>query len=212
MNRKKILQNFFKTRMFEDVFLIIPVYTILVAENGSQFNQTMSNWQRALLSIRVLRFKKLSQFVTMLEERIVGDFANLILEFLVDIFRTIALTHQFACIFIYLAQRENQDESVRTWVDDANLTKVDNQELYTNSLYWIFTTMTSVGYGDIKPQNTDEILMTMGCMIIAVGNFSLFLNHISKTISTYNHDINDYNENLHFVIQYMKEKKFPKEL
>ena len=41
---------------------------------------------------------------------------------------------------------------------------------YVVSLYWSFTTMTTLGYGDITPQNSSERIFAMACMLFgAIG-------------------------------------------
>jgi hypothetical protein len=103
-------------------------------------------------------------------------------------------------------------KSANTWLNSAGIEEAGEVEKYINALYWIITTMTTVGYGDISPQSINERILTMGAMIIAVGNFSLVLNQISKGISHYNHVYSDYQESIHYVMQYMKEKDFPKDM
>ena len=39
-------------------------------------------------------------------------------------------------------------------------------EKYVWALYWTFTTMTTLGYGDISPNNNNEILFMFGVMIV----------------------------------------------
>lgn len=47
----------------------------------------------------------------------------------------------------------------------------DNFELYMISLYWAIMTLTSVGYGDVIPVNTDEKIL---CCIVMIGGIFMY--------------------------------------
>ena len=48
---------------------------------------------------------------------------------------------------------------------------LDYRSCYISSIYWVTTTFTSVGYGDIKGDTTDEVLFQMFVEIIGMGIF-----------------------------------------
>lgn len=85
-------------------------------------------------------------------------------------------------------------------------------EQYTTSLYWAFTTMVTVGYGDITPQNTKERLLTMCSMLIASGVFAYTLNSIGTIVSRYNMLAGQYREKMNYVTKFLIAKQIPKEL
>ena len=57
---------------------------------------------------------------------------------------------------------------------------------YVSSLYWAFTTMTSVGYGDIHPTTVGERGVTMLCMIVSSGVFAFIIGDIGKLVGNFN--------------------------
>jgi len=53
-------------------------------------------------------------------------------------------------------------------------------------MYWAFTTLVSLGYGDISALNTDERLICMLAMITFSWVYAFTLSEISKIVSEYN--------------------------
>lgn len=70
----------------------------------------------------------------------------------------------------YIAITEIEQE---TWLTAGGFTDYSDGERYVLSVYWVFTTITSVGYGDVVPANstgavyirvTFEVLMRLQCL------------------------------------------------
>ena len=65
--------------------------------------------------------------------------------------------------------------------------KTSNAELYLVSLYYVITTMTTVGYGDISPTkiNSVEIIFGIFLMIGGVVAFSFASASLASILSNY---------------------------
>ena len=57
---------------------------------------------------------------------------------------------------------------------------------YLTALYWSVYTLTTVGYGDIAPQNDYEKAVAMGAMVIGVAVFAYFMGNTASSIAAYN--------------------------
>jgi hypothetical protein len=72
--------------------------------------------------------------------------------------------------------------------------------------------MTTVGYGDIKPVTSNEIVVVIFCMGIAVTNFTILLNSISESISKISSDQQHENELYDYCKKHLSKKDIPPQL
>ncbi len=68
------------------------------------------------------------------------------------------------------------------WISINPTTDTDLTTIYVKAIYFIVTTMATVGYGDITPSTNMGRLFAMLIMIIGVGGYSLLVAQISKTL------------------------------
>jgi hypothetical protein len=62
------------------------------------------------------------------------------------------------------------------------MTQATSEDRYITSIYWVITTLTTVGYGDIKGYTTEEYLYTMGVEFIGIGFFSFIMGSINRIV------------------------------
>lgn len=85
-------------------------------------------------------------------------------------------------------------------------------EQYLVSLYWSFTTISTVGYGDITPHTEGERAFTIAAMVTGVGFYGYFISSMAAIM--HNLDANEakYLEKMSAITSYMKLRNFPKKL
>jgi hypothetical protein len=102
----------------------------------------------------------------------------------------ILLTHLMACIWIIIGANEEGGwvqqfiEAQRESTGNSSLTKYEFKiEIYVNAFYFILTTITTVGYGDINGTTTTELLFSMCVEFVGLTFFSFLTGTISVMFS-----------------------------
>jgi len=99
------------------------------------------------------------------------------------------MTHLMACMWIIIG---NQDGGwVLSFVEEQQLATGDPTlvaydfkiEIYVNAFYFILTTITTVGYGDINGTTTYELLFSMCVEFVGLTFFSFLTGTISVMFS-----------------------------
>lgn len=113
-----------------------------------------------------------------------------------------------ACCWYYigLTQLEIYPD---TWLTMAFLYSHSSFEVYITSLYWAFTTMTTVGYGDIYPITTVETVFAIVNMGISCAMFAYILGSIGSIVSKSTARSTEYKEQILCINLYSINKQLP---
>lgn len=93
-------------------------------------------------------------------------------------------THLMSCFWYFSSKFE--DTSPNTWVYRLGLRESEPYELYIVSFYYILTTITTVGYGDITPVTITERIMCIFLFIFGVLFFSFSIGSLTSVLSSLN--------------------------
>jgi hypothetical protein len=229
MRRELIVKDYMKNWFWVDLVSSIPYTWLLAASQGVSIRDIedddavsgeianapqllkLLKVAKLLKMLKLLRVVKIKRILLKFEEYIVTDSMDLMVTFLNITVKIIVVAHYMGCAVFYIGLDEVRAEG-RGWVFSKEMVDEDFSTQYITSLYWAFTTMSAVGYGDISPVTKNEMAVVMGMMIASCGMFAYTVNSIGNIVSQYNQLASTYRERMLYVNQFMISKEIPTEL
>ena len=167
---------------------------------------------RFLRILRLLRIAKLKKILIKIEDFIASNSIANMFVFIRLLSMVFFVAHWTACFWYYIGNQDSGAGHPVTWITSADVQDSSNFVKYVTALYWAFTTIATVGYGDITPITVHEKLFAMLTMIMSSGVFAYTVGSIGSLISKQNAMENTYREQVVAVNSYMKKKSLPQEL
>jgi cyclic nucleotide gated channel alpha 3 len=140
------------------------------------------------------------------------------------------LAHMEACSWYGLATRDPSIPPGNELGDDAYpVTWVQRQEMlepafaaerdkeipwgrYIASLYWAFTTMSTVGYGDIYPVNETERVFAIASMVVACCCFAMVVGGLQQVLAKFGQERQEFDRMLLKTMRYLRSQRVNREL
>ncbi|XP_026441862.1 potassium channel AKT1-like [Papaver somniferum] len=170
-NRRDIAIRYAKTWLILDVIATIPS-ELARKVVGSQYG--------FITMLRLWRLRRVSSMFARLEKDRNFNYFWLRCAKLVCV--TIFAVHCAACFYYTIAARHKHPE--RTWLG-ASFGNFHEQSLgiqYVTSIYWSITTLTTVGYGDLHPVTTVEMVFDIFYMLFNLGLTSYLIGNMTNLV------------------------------
>lgn len=226
LNRREIAKRYIKSWFFIDLIASFPYEwayrgSVLQDEEDLQYEDYHINKIPLLLRlikiyrlfrmIKLIRLAKLKTIIIRIEDIIFNE--TLTSLFLYARLSSVVffLAHWTACTWHFSAFH-SADSVSRSWVlelESHNQYSVSILDKYITALYWSFTTMITIGYGDIIAHSSFEQITAMLTMCIASGFFSFLVGNLSNIIMANSEMEEIQSETMISVNRYMKKKQFP---
>eukprot|EP00397_Hematodinium_sp_SG-2012_P005184 GEMP01005202.1.p1 GENE.GEMP01005202.1~~GEMP01005202.1.p1 ORF type:complete len:1290 (+),score=141.53 GEMP01005202.1:37-3906(+) len=101
------------------------------------------------------------------------------------------VAHLIGCFWFYIATSNtdlecnvgqllcSKDATSKSWWEEKNIHKKDHLAQYVASLYWAFSTMTTVGYGDIVPMSTSSRIYAIVAQLFGATMFGYVIGSVA---------------------------------
>ena len=198
-NNIKIVINYLKGWFIFDFIEAIPIYTFFnfnekkCSLHEIHYFSTVDshNFRYSFLIIKVLKIfktfsdnKAMNKFIDLLNT---NDFFHNWNGVFYTILILFSLIHFFSCIFIYLGKVFQPG-----WIAIQNIQDKTFNYIYITAIYYLITTLTTVGYGDISVLTTYERLYQIILLIVGTCAYSWILTFISNYIKKMNEQYIDF--------------------
>ena len=187
-SRKEIAKNYLKSWFFIDFFSSIPIDFIISNNNSSSaYNKFFRIFRvsRIYRIIKILRLLKLMRFLKseyLSSLAIKSKFDSTLTRILGFIASLAVIVHISGCIWYYLSSIE--DDKVNSWIFRYKMDDKSDFDMYIMSIYFVFTTLTTVGYGDITPFTNTEKCFTIILMWFGAGFYSYLIGSLTSFLKS----------------------------
>jgi hypothetical protein len=189
-NRRKIINNYLRGWFFFDLLNAVPINIIYHYYCKSYpfkicHTYEKSNLAYLLVSLKCLKALKIfkmpvtkkNQFISLLTE-LASDNTTETVDLIIELLLVIFGLHILSCIHIFIGKF-----TYPGWIF-ANEFKDDSIfNLYMISIYYLITTMTTVGYGDISSDSFVEIIFRIILLAVGIVCYSWIISSISNGIN-----------------------------
>jgi len=184
-----IIITFF-TAYYQDVKLVMnPFYiakryilTFLLFDIVSTLPTLLSYQNENIYFLKMFRGVRLAHIIApLLRVLDMINFDNLLRRQLKAFVRLMVILcsaiHILACLWVFIGRRQQG-----SWIDvHSPDEEFDNEvNVFIASVYWVVTTLTTVGYGDFKGYTVYEYIFQIGVEFIGIGMFAMFMGQVNE--------------------------------
>ncbi|OIV96502.1 hypothetical protein TanjilG_07894 [Lupinus angustifolius] len=123
---------------------------------------------------------------------------------------TLFTTHFAACLFYFIAIHKEQKS---TWLSIVADTADDSLwGHYITSMYWSISTLSTVGYGDLHPVNTKEMVFDIFFMLFNLGLTSYIIGNMTNLVVQLTSRTRKYRDTVHAALGFAQRNQLSNRL
>jgi hypothetical protein len=129
---------------------------------------------------------------------------------IIDVLLMILVAHSFAILLIVIVS----DAVVPNWMAAVNLTRHQHNwwTAYLYAFYWSTTMMMTIGFGDLLPKNTKEVVFVMLIEMLSVLALAYLISAIQVLFKNIRQHEDTRQQNLVIINRYFRINKVPYEI
>eukprot|EP00878_Enallax_costatus_P022606 GHUV01023998.1.p1 GENE.GHUV01023998.1~~GHUV01023998.1.p1 ORF type:complete len:850 (+),score=127.25 GHUV01023998.1:227-2776(+) len=200
VNRKDVALHYLRRRFLLDLITTIPFDAIVLTATGANHE---SNYGRYLGLLGWLKIGRMYRVAVMFQHMSYNlNFGLLALTITRNLTFSFFLLHWAACTFWFIAVQEG--DQTQTWVSQEKDTIAGRSvvELYVFSFYWAIVTFATLGYGDVTPSTTAEILFTICYIAINLIVWAYILGTITLLVTKQDEETGAYRARMSALTKY----------
>ncbi|KAL7449679.1 hypothetical protein ACHAWC_001720, partial [Mediolabrus comicus] len=211
----KYLRGFF----FIDLIATVPFGYILTSSSFAVSNKLgklgrlpkLVKFVRAARLLKLLRVYRLHDFIVKLEVQLnIHQGYSRMLKIVILI---LLVTHMVGCFWYLIGitgkGAEDDDLNSQGWVYRYYLDSSPRWRQYIASMYWSFSTLTTVGYGDISARTPQEQTFSMFMMLIGVTWYAFIVSSISTIMSSFDAQNKAFRDKMLCVNEFVRTTRLP---
>lgn len=105
-----------------------------------------------------------------------------------------------ACLWLWVGIQEPGADG---WIQRLDLGRDDFADLYLRSLYWTVTTLATVGYGDITPRTSVEMIVAILMMLTGVSLYAFAIGNMVNLIQALDNGRSEHNQRQSAIHDYL---------
>ncbi|KAF4661233.1 Potassium voltage-gated channel sub H member 5 [Perkinsus chesapeaki] len=200
-SRKRIARRYFKSWLWPELLTSIPWGLFIPA------------YSRELSAIKLGRTVSLSRLGNMsmtimakVEHRVQSEIWWIVLGVLKLVSALLVMCHWGACLWWLIGKLSLRDYEL-SWITELDMADASQIHQYVAALYFMTTTLTTVGYGDVTPETHVERVFCIFAEIVAGNVFALFSGLLCALMLTYDESGAQYRAKLKDAMRYMNKHK-----
>ena len=210
-HRHLIAIHYIKKRLLQDLFVFLPWNYLAFQQPHENDDIFYFSPDKILLIPRLFTLLKIPNLLKSLENLISTSFTATLLSLTKKTAGILLLGHYLACIWYIVAQSQGNWTNI-TWTISLRrerMYELDWREYYITAVYWTYTVLLTVGFGDIVPRTTAERLYATLCMLLSCGIFAFLLGSIGTLVSKQSAESDRYSELTRSMNFFMQNKRLP---
>ncbi|XP_060563287.1 potassium voltage-gated channel subfamily H member 7-like [Ruditapes philippinarum] len=213
-NQKKIAINYVKGWFVIDTIAAVP-FDLLLFGSGTSDTMTIAGILKTARLLRLLRvIRRIEQF---------AEYGAAVLLLLMVTFSLVG--HWLACVFYAIAywERPHLDNAIG-WLDTlansinepyvANVTDSGPsiKTYYITALYFTFTSLTSIGFGNVSPNTNAEKIFSIFAMMLGSLLSAAIFGNVSSIMMRVYQGTDEYHEKMQSIKEFINFHHLPKNL